>query len=476
MFENPGHRIRPHIERPIQAPGWSNLRAHSNVLVNNPEVKASVSGTGADDRWKVGWTQSPSSTTLRRTVRLAGAGGTYQVSGPSQTHYYTVPRVPEGWTAPDPTKLRGSAGAAGSAVFQVAPSPAVYSDAQVVAARRAASAPAISDRAQGLASSSTSGPESAVQWSTPLAKAPASELQQKLAAHSTGAEDEAAVANLEWSSPKPSASSCRNCSPPKLCLRGACVCPAALTGPDCTEAKKEFSGCASLLKNGDWATSKTPLHSMANWTTCAVVGNAAASTSSGLMGARIDAHSAVIRFNEAPTRAFQRQVGSKTTLRMQNRDHCGFREVTTEMCMFYSATQRPSQGNLQCLRKMQSAGCRPVMPSAEARQYAAHYWKRASSPDNAPVCSGKETHENRNSEGSPLKCKSSKVSSGFMGILMAVQLCAEVDIYRFESSGNHYYRKSKYLGSQSFADRHFWAAERQCRFQKLEKLKGVTKY
>lgn len=39
MFENPGHRIRPHIERPIQAPGWSNLRAHSNVLVNNPEVK-----------------------------------------------------------------------------------------------------------------------------------------------------------------------------------------------------------------------------------------------------------------------------------------------------------------------------------------------------------------------------------------------------------------------------------------------------
>lgn len=52
--------------------------------------------------------------------------------------------------------------------------------------------------------------------------------------------------------------------------------------------------------------------------------------------------------------------------------------------------------------------------------------RRASSPDNAPVCSGKETHENRNSEGSPLKCKSSKVSSGFMGILMAVQLCAEV--------------------------------------------------
>jgi len=31
------------------------------------------------------------------------------------------------------------------------------------------------------------------------------------------------------------------------------------------------------------------------------------------------------------------QVGTKTTLRIQNRDHCGWSESKDEMCMFYSA-------------------------------------------------------------------------------------------------------------------------------------------
>ena len=48
--------------------------------------------------------------------------------------------------------------------------------------------------------------------------------------------------------------------------------------------------------------------------TCAVVG------SSGLLfyyqnGAAIDAHEAVIRFNAAPTKAFEEFVGAKTTVR-----------------------------------------------------------------------------------------------------------------------------------------------------------------
>ena len=69
--------------------------------------------------------------------------------------------------------------------------------------------------------------------------------------------------------------------------------------------------------------------------TCAVVGG-----SGNLLktkyGQEIDAHSAVIRFNDAPTKGKELFVGSKTTLRLQNRYYCGFTEHPGEMCMHYT--------------------------------------------------------------------------------------------------------------------------------------------
>lgn len=68
-----------------------------------------------------------------------------------------------------------------------------------------------------------------------------------------------------------------------------------------------------------------------DWRSCAVVG------SSGSMlrhnyGKEIDRHTAVIRFNEAPTRGFERHVGSRTTLRLQNPERVGFSEGK-ELCL-----------------------------------------------------------------------------------------------------------------------------------------------
>eukprot|EP00958_Prasinococcus_capsulatus_P022109 scaffold3068_cov401-Prasinococcus_capsulatus_cf.AAC.43 len=64
---------------------------------------------------------------------------------------------------------------------------------------------------------------------------------------------------------------------------------------------------------------------------CAVVGSAASLTGSGA-GASIDAHSAVFRINEAPTIGYEYDVGSFTTVRLQNRERGGFAERSGEIC------------------------------------------------------------------------------------------------------------------------------------------------
>ena len=53
---------------------------------------------------------------------------------------------------------------------------------------------------------------------------------------------------------------------------------------------------------------------------CAIVGSSGVLLSTA-RGEEIDAHSAVIRFNKAPTKGFETYVGSKTTLRLVNTNH-----------------------------------------------------------------------------------------------------------------------------------------------------------
>lgn len=111
------------------------------------------------------------------------------------------------------------------------------------------------------------------------------------------------------------------------------------------------------------------LQRRADWSRCAVVGSSGVLSKSRL-GAEIDAHTAVIRFNNAPaqvgralrtslgrrtgslwphpfvltpdkaaahqTQKYAVDVGAKTTLRVQNQDYCGHAESDREMCINYT--------------------------------------------------------------------------------------------------------------------------------------------
>lgn len=68
---------------------------------------------------------------------------------------------------------------------------------------------------------------------------------------------------------------------------------------------------------------------------CAVVGNSGALLDKRY-GEAIDAHDTVIRFNAAPTKGYESHVGTKTTIRIQNVDHLGFREKQ-DVALIFSA-------------------------------------------------------------------------------------------------------------------------------------------
>ena len=74
------------------------------------------------------------------------------------------------------------------------------------------------------------------------------------------------------------------------------------------------------------------------WRTCAVVGSA------GLllqrrMGRWIDSHDAVFRFNSAHTLSVEHYVGSRTTLRLVNRENFGWRELEEEATLQHCTTE-----------------------------------------------------------------------------------------------------------------------------------------
>jgi hypothetical protein len=63
------------------------------------------------------------------------------------------------------------------------------------------------------------------------------------------------------------------------------------------------------------------------------------------------------------------------------------------------------------------------------------------------------------------KC-GAKVSAGYLGILLAMNLCAKVDVYGFGSNSvkeqPHYYTKALSWVRKDWQMRHHWTFEREC--------------
>ncbi|QDZ22119.1 EGF-like domain-containing protein [Chloropicon primus] len=149
---------------------------------------------------------------------------------------------------------------------------------------------------------------------------------------------------------------------------------------------------------------------------CAVVG------SSGIVlsyehGKEIDSHDFVMRFNSAPTKGFEKHVGSFTTHRITNTQNWAFRERDEENLMIHLRAKSAIVGLFYNYRSK----------SRRKKEWIPHLW--AFDPDYVEFVAHSLTF---------------MATSGLYGIMMAMQRCREVNIYGFHVSTKqgalyHYY-------------------------------------
>jgi len=276
-----------------------------------------------------------------------------------------------------------------------------------------------------------------------------------------------------------------------VCIEGVCVCPVLYRGSNCSlplELPEDPKVNRCLMgvnhprfadaiegKYGDHAPkgmrvpaiartrhiattkeSSRDLSKLHMFDTCAVVGSSG-SVRRLELGADIDAHDAVFRFNEAPTEGYQKWVGNRTTLRIQNMDFCGKGERDGETCLAYTATRdKLCPRSLAAKAKGQKLNCRLVYPSHRDSKYIYWYWRMNSVPRVKDVACAATNG----------RCVN-KMSAGYYGIMLALNLCGKVDLYGFGSAARkempHYFPKpSAQWDRTEWALRHHWGFERFC--------------
>ena len=277
---------------------------------------------------------------------------------------------------------------------------------------------------------------------------------------------ELALANAKKNTkPKPptfgSCSSTSDCQGDRMfCIDGKCRCPVFFPdGENCDVPREPEDGDWCLTPLKEWPKAgpkykknKKVLH---DFSTCAIVGSAGTMRNSNL-GGEIDAHTAVFRFNEAPHKGYEKDVGSKTTLRFQNRDRSGFAEKDGEICVVREGKWYKGQNS--------KGKCRLEQMPDKVEKYVDGHWKVHKT--NAPKDVGRPW-----------------MSNGMAGITFAMHMCARVDVYGFTFGTGYYFKK--YLGkakdwgrpggfirppSKGLANRHSWIKERECLLKLSEEL------
>lgn len=153
--------------------------------------------------------------------------------------------------------------------------------------------------------------------------------------------------------------------------------------------------------------------------TCAVVGNSGVLLNSSL-GEEIDSHDTVIRFNAAPTKKFEEDVGTKTTVRIQNVDHLGFHEHQDGYKVFSFRNAKDLKKFIKHKRKYARGGGRSDNQYAFNPEFWCHVWDWV--------------HHRK-----------LKPTTGLAGVVLALHGCerGHVDLYGFAHGSEqfHYFNK-----------------------------------
>ena len=168
------------------------------------------------------------------------------------------------------------------------------------------------------------------------------------------------------------------------------------------------------------------------YNTCAVVGSGGImvhkSVAADNLGETIDKHDAVFRFNLAPTKGFEKSVGSKTTFRLINRKHFGFREFANETSLQHTTTPDVMK---------QFWDYKSLHPDLPTYPIDGSFYKY--------VMSDKDV-------------ANSRPSNGYLGLNLALMICDKINVYGFARNWKqrnmryHYFNREEPNESQMLRD------------------------
>ncbi len=148
---------------------------------------------------------------------------------------------------------------------------------------------------------------------------------------------------------------------------------------------------------------------------CAIVASSKALKGKHL-GMKIDSNEVVMRMNGAPTKGYEKDVGSKTTFRVQHGGYFGWREKPEEVCVGKWAAGRDRRSHSE-LERMSRTKVHAINPNFARKSRTDWFTKRGHLP-----------------------------TQGFRGLLILLASCKEVSVFGFRGGAGWYFDKVKNRG------------------------------